>query len=783
MLPNYVEMAWRVIRKQRLYSILNISGLAVGLATTMLLLLWINNELGYDRFHAHHERIVKVMLNISSESQETQTYGWVAAPVAHAMQQEIPGVLQTSCSWDQKAAFRYHELASEESGMVADPAFLQVFNFPLLKGDRATALSQPNSLIITKKLAEKYFGPADPVGKIIRLDQTTDCRIVGVLADIPDNSSLQFDYLRPLPRPSGSEPWLEVKANVFAVVEPKLDDEQLKAQLQALTKRHLPDWLTGWAYFTHRLDDWYLRSNFKNGQNAGGGRIMYVQLFAIVAAFVLLIAAVNFINLSTARATERAREVGVRKAVGAGRWTLVRQFLGESLLLTALAGIIALILLVALLPVFNQVLQKQITIDWTNPLYWATYAMVLLVAGLLAGLYPAFVLSAFRPVRVLNGLRDNPGGGAAWLRKVLVIIQFTATSMLLVGTGVVYQQIEFIRNRNSGYQQHNMIRFDAKGFTERTAYQHAKTVLSNVPGVEAVSGASSNMQGTFGRNYVEWPGRGRPERVMFTVISGDHDLLTTLKVPLVYGRNFSVKYGRDSAGVILNEAAARRMGFKEPPGKHIRINSKEYQVIGVTKDFHVASVHQAIEPAVLLYNTPEIKFFFARLAAQNQANILKELNGAYQTLRPGIPLTFQFIDQEHDRIYRSELQIGALANWFSVIAILISCLGLFGLASFSVQRRTKEVAIRKVLGASLGSVFSLVTRDFVMLVFISLVIAAFPSWYLMNAWLHTFAYHTQMGVGIFVLVGALSIGLALLTVSWQSIRVALMNPVDNLRTE
>lgn len=783
MLLNYLKTARRVLRKQRLYSILNISGLAVGLATTMLLLLWINNELGYDRFHTRHERIVKVMLNISSESQETQTYGWVAAPVADAMKQEIPGVLQTSCSWDQKAAFRYQEITSEESGMVADPSFLQIFDFPLLKGDRITALNQPNSLIIARKLAEKYFGAADPIGKIIRLDQATDCKIVGVLADIPDNSSLKFDYLRPLPRPSGSESWLEVKANVFAVVEPNLDNEKLGAQLQALTKRHMPDWLTGWAYFPHKLDDWYLRSNFKNGQNSGGGRIMYVQLFAIVAAFVLLIAAVNFINLSTARATERAREVGVRKAVGAGKWALVGQFLGESLLLTGLAGLIALVLLVVFLPVFNELLQKQITIEWTNPHYWAIYVAMLLVAGLLAGLYPAFVLSAFKPVRVLNGLKDNSAGGAAWLRKILVITQFTAASTLLVGTGIVYQQIEFIRNRDPGYQQHNLIRFEAKGLTEPAAYQHAKTVLSSVPGIEAVSGASSSIQGTFGRNYVEWPGPGRPERVMFTVISGDHDLLTALKIPLLHGRNFSTQFGRDSSGVILNEAAARRMKLKEPLGKQIRVNNKEYQIIGVAKDFHVASVHQPIEPTVVLFNTPQIKFFFARLNTQDRANTLKKLNSAYQSLRPGIPFNFQFLDQEHDRIYHSELQIGALANWFSVIAILISCLGLFGLSSFSVERRTKEIAIRKVLGASLSSVFSLITKDFVGLVFIALMAAAFPSWYIMNKWLNTFAYRVQIGAGIFVLVGTLSIGLALLTVSWQSIRAALMNPVDNLRTE
>ncbi|SDF91544.1 ABC-type antimicrobial peptide transport system, permease component [Dyadobacter soli] len=782
MLRNYFKMAWRALRKQRLYSILNISGLAIGLATAMLLLLWIHHEYGYDRFHVNHERIVKMMLNISSDSQETQTYGWVAAPVADAMKREIPGVIQTSCSWEQKAVFTRREVTDEETGMVVDPAFLEIFDFPLLKGDQKTALRAPNSLIITRKLAEKYFGAADPIGQVVRLDQTTDSKIVGVLADIPGNSSLQFDFLTPLPKDPASESWLEVKANVFAMVEPKLTNIRLEQQLQTMTKRHLPDWLRGWSYFPHKLDDLYLQSNFKNGRNTSGGRITYVHFFTWVAVFVLLIAVVNFVNLSTARATERAREVGVRKAVGAGKWMLIGQFLGESMLLTGLAGIIALGIIAGMLPVFNNLLQKHIVIDWLNPLYWAAYLAVLLVTGLLAGLYPAFVLSGFKPVLVLNGLKTNAAGGAAWLRKGLVIIQFTAASMLLVGTGVVYQQIDFIRKKNLGYQQHNLIRFEAKGLTEPAAYQHAKTVLANVPGIEAVSGANASIQGTFGRNYVEW-GAETPERVMFTVISGDHDLLSTLQTRITQGRNFSTRFGRDSLAVILNEAAARRLKLKEPLGKQIRINTKEYQIIGITKDFHVASAHQEIEPTVILYNTPGIKFFFARISTQNQSIILQKLNTAYQTLRPGIPLNFQFLDQEYNRVYQSEMQIGSLAKWFSVIAVLLSCMGLFGLASFSVERRTKEIAIRKVLGASLASVFSLITRDFVGLVGIALVVAAFPSWYIMNAWLGNFAYSVHIGAGLFVLVGALTVGLAILTVSWQSIRAAIMNPVDNLRAE
>ncbi|GAB3930849.1 ABC transporter permease [Larkinella terrae] len=783
MVLNNFKMAWRLVRKQRLYSALNVAGLAIGLTTSLLLLLWINDELSFDRFHPNHARIIKVMLNISSDAQQTQTYGWVAAPVADAMKREIPGVLQASCSWEQKAVFHYQELTSEESGLAADQAFLQIFNFPLLKGNRATVLQTPNSLVITQRLARKYFGSTDPIGKIIRLDQTTDCKIAGVLADIPGNSSLQFDYLRPLPEPSARNSWLEVKANVFAVVDPKLDPEQLRLQLQALAKRHLPDWLTGWVYFPHKLDDWYLRSNFKNGQNMGGGRITYVRLFAIVVLLVLLIAAINFINLSTARATGRAKEVGVRKAVGAGKWALIGQFLGESWLLTGFAGLVALFLLIILLPVFNQLLQKQIVIDWTNPLYWLSYIGILVITGLLSGIYPAFVLSAFQPVRVLKGLRDRSTGGAARLRKGLVVVQFTTASMLLIGTGVVYQQIAYIRHHDPGFQQGNLIRFGAKGLTEPQAYQHAKAVLGSVPGIEGLSSSNASFQGTFGRNYVEWQEQVTSGKTMFAVITGDYDLLSTLKIRLLYGRTFSPQFGTDSSGVLINEAAARRMNFQKPLGQRIRVNNQAYQVIGVVKDFHIASMHQTIEPAVILYKTASINYFFARLSPQNRGAVLRQLENTYQTLRPGIPFAFQFIDQEYERVYHNELQIGTLANWFSAIAILVSCLGLVGLASFSVERRTKEIAIRKVLGASIGSLFFLLTRDFVGLVLLALVVAAFPSWYIMNEWLQTFAYHIRIGVDLFVLIGVLSVGIALLTVSWQSIRAALMNPVKNLRAD
>lgn len=779
MVQNYLKMAWRVILKQRLHSSLNVIGLATGLATTLLLLLWIEDELGYDHFHPNHQHIIKMMLNITSDAQETQTYGWVAPPVADAIKREIPGVLQTTCSWEQTTIFNYNEVRDEEKGLFADSAFLQVFHFPLVKGAPTAKFLAPNSILITQRLAEKYFGQDNPIGKIIQLDRTNDVIVAGVLANLPGNSSLQFDFLRPLPTPAAAGSWLEVKANVFAVLHPNTDFKQLRAQLNSMTERHLPEWLSGWAYFPHKLDDLYLRSNFKNGQYAGAGQITYVRLFGIVAIFVLLIATINFMNLSTAQSTRRAKEVGIRKAVGAAKGSLIRQFLSESSLLTFIAGLLALGIVLAILPLFNGLLQKQISIDWLNPLYWASYTALLSITSLLAGLYPAFVLSSFQPVKVLKGLNYKVIGSVIGLRKVLVVVQFTVTAMLLVGTGFVYQQIDFIRTRDLGFQQQDLIRFTSEDLQLPQTYQHAKAILSGIPGVESVSSSTSSFQGMYGRNYVEWNG----QRSMFALINGDYDLLTTLRIPIQTGRNFSPQFGADSSGVILNEAAVQSMNLQQPLEQVITVNGKSYKVIGVVENFHIASIHQQIEPTVILYNPKAVNYFFVRLNPHHRANTLRSLATAYQLLRPQSLFNFQFVDQEYERMYQNELQIGSLANWFSIVAIFIACLGLFGLASFSVERKTKEIGLRKVLGASVSSIFVLLNKEFIFLVILAQLLAAYPVWLVMNNWLGKFAYHAEIGIGVFVGVALLSIGIALFTVSLHSFRAALMNPVKSLRTE
>jgi putative ABC transport system permease protein len=784
MLRNYLTIALRNLAKHRTYSMLNIAGLAVGLSTTILILLWINEQISYDRFHAHHEQIYRVLLNVSPSGQQTQTYQLVAPVIATTVKEKIPGVsLATRCSQTEHPLFSYQDKHMAEKGYSVDPDFLKIFSFPLVKGDSRTALSEPNTLLITRQLAQKYFGQDEPVGKLIQLDQHTTYKVSGILADIPANSSLQFDYLRPLIESPGSGSWVDNNASVFLMVDRQADVGKVQAQLKALTHQHLPDWVKDREYFLQKFNDWYLRTDFENGQYAGGGRITYVRLFGVVALFVLLIACINFMNLSTARATGRAKEVGVRKVIGADRKSLIRQFLGESLLLTCLAGALSLGLVILILPHFNEVLQKQIFIEWDNPFYLASFTGILLLTGFLAGIYPAFVLSAFQPIKVIKGLREGITGGATWLRKALIVVQFTASVILIVGTGIIYLQIDFIRNRNLGYQKENLIWFDAKGITNSPRFELAKQQLAEVPGVKAVSIANTHFQGSYGRNYVEWTGKQEVEKAMFAIIHGDHDLLPTLQLKLRGGRNFSPTIASDSTSILINEEAARQMNLTNPIGQTVKVNNVTGFIIGVVKDFHIASVHSPIEPTLIAYRKKGPNLFFVRLDGRSIQNTLHLLEKSYKEIVPGYPFDYHFVDQEYEKMYRSELQIGSLSTWFSILAIFISCLGLFGLASFSVERRTKEISVRKVLGASIMNIFSLISKEFILLVMISLVLGSLTAWYLMNKWLGEFSYHVEVSPWLFALAGLLVLSIALLTVSFQAVKAALINPINSLRSE
>lgn len=792
MLRNYFKIAWRNLLRHGTYTGLNLAGLSVGLATTALILLWVTYEVSHDRFHAKHDRIHRVMLNLTPPSGETQTYESVPMPMADALKREVPGIERaTRYGWGERSLFSVNGTSITEEGRAAEPEFLRLFSFPLLRGNPATVLTEPNTLLLTEQLARKYFGSADPVGKVIRVDQTWNYRVAGVLADVPTHSSLQFGYLRPFRAEEiASKNWEMNNMQVFALLTPNADVPTVQTQLQRMARRYLPG-LKDRTYLLQALDDWYLRTDFKNGRYAGGGRIVYVRLFGFVAVFVLLIACINFMNLSTARATQRAKEVGVRKAVGANQRTLIGQFLGESLLLTFLAGGLAVGLVLLVLPFFNELLgkpyfgapdQTRLVIDWRNPWLYLVYGGVLLLTGLLAGLYPAFVLSAFRPVRVLKGLHDRATPGGIRLRQFLVVMQFTASILLLIGTVVVYLQIRFIQTLNLGYQKDHVVYFNT-GDIDIAHIEHAMKAFARTPGVRGVTRANTDFLGIGTKNYLTWPGQPADAQVLTGILNGDYDLLPTMGIRLRTGRNFSRAFGTDEANVLLNEEAVRQLKFRHPIGQTITVEGVTGKVIGVVRDFHLSSIHSRIEPLVIRCRPQETQLLFARIDGRDVPGTLRAMEQTYHALKPGFPLNYIFLDQGYDWMYRSERQVGTLANWFSGLALFVSCLGLFGLAAFTIERRTKEIGVRKVLGASVSHLLGLLSREFIVLVLIALSLAAVPAWYLMTDWLGQFAYHVELGWELFAGVGVLVLGIALLTVSFQAIKAALANPVKSLRSE
>ena len=786
MLRNYFKIAWRNLINHKAYSAINIVGLAGGLATTMLILLWVNDEISYDRFHLNQAQLYSVKMHMETGGGEIVTHPAMPQPLAPALKAEIPEIAYTTrTTWGDDKLFSYQDKTIEENGLYVDPDFLQLFSFPLIQGNVKTALTEPNTLLITEELANKYFGDSQPLGQIIRVNQEDDYKVVGVLKNIPANSSLQFGFLMPFRdryRDEGS--WGQNNTPTYVQLREGANTGQVDAKIKTFIAQHRPE-ATNETLFLHANADWYLRSDFKDGRYTGAGRIVYVRLFGVIAFLVLLIACINFMNLSTARASKRAKEVGVRKAVGATKEWLVGQFLGESLLITGLAGVLAIGLLLLILPFFNDLLEKQLSIS--NPLYLAAFGLILLLTGLVAGLYPAFVLSSYQPIKILKGLQERISSGAVWLRQSLVVIQFATSVLLVIGTIVIYQQIQFVQQKNLGYQKENLIWFDAKGLTGGTnaeRYEQARTELASVPGVRSLAVSNNKFQGPDNsRSDINWPGKPVGNDLLFDMIHGDYGLLPTLGMQLRAGRNFSRNFSTDTANVIINEEAARQMKLVNPVGQAITVGDLSGTIVGVVKDFNLSSVHNPIRPAIIRCRPWRTWLFFVRIDGQNAPATLDRLQTAYQKLLPGYPLNYHFVDQEYEKLYRSEIQIGQLANWFSGLALLISCLGLFGLASFTVERRTKEIGVRKVLGASLTSLFTLVANDFLKPILVALIVASPLAWYTMSQWLQKFAYKIELSWWVFALSGLLVVGVVLLTVSFQSVKAALMNPVKSLRSE
>ncbi|GAB4056092.1 ABC transporter permease [Spirosoma litoris] len=793
MLRNYIKIAWRNLWKHKLYGGINIFGLALGMACSLLIGLWVNDEWSYNRFLPGAENVYFVRLN-STYNGEIFTNDNTPGPLAATIQKDIPEVQYVTkfASWPNQLV-KVGEKAAKEVGYYATSGFFDVFQLPALAGDPRTALANPNQIVISRKMAEAYFSASpgsykQALGKQLQLDNTRYYTVGAVVENIPTNSTLRFDWVANFSL--FEQPWMREWGNnafrTYVRLQANTSTDKAEHTMRGLYARYT-QFDIPIALALQPIADVYLYGIFQNGK-AVSGRIEYVRIFSVVALFILLIACVNFMNLSTARSVLRAKEIGVRKVVGALRRSLLGQFLSESLLTSLLAVVLALGIVWLFLPIFNSIFDKQITLTFTDPLLWLSLLALVLVTGVIAGSYPAFYLSSLVPIRMLKGassaVQQRFGSGSVLFRQGLVVFQFALSIFLIVAMLSVSKQLNYVRTKSLGIDRENVVAIPLEGellFNRKEAFRQALSRSPLVASVAATNELPVNILST--SSTVNWPGRApnfHPE------ISGNYvgpDFLKTMNIRLLTGREFGTNGSADSSSYIVNEAAAKLMGMKNPIGKEIEFWHGKGPIIGLISDFHIQSLHQPIAPLILAFDDKNASYFLVKLRAGQTTQALADIKRITAEFNPNYPFAYQFIDEVYGRLYQSEQQLSALINYFGILAVVISCLGLFGLATFTAEQRTKEIGVRKVLGATVASLVTLLSQDFLKLVIIAIVIASPLAWWVTNQWLQNFAYKTDISWWIFALAGLLAIGIALLTVSYQSIKAALMNPVKSLRSE
>ncbi|QJW91468.1 FtsX-like permease family protein [Spirosoma taeanense] len=810
MVRNYIKIAWRNLVRNRAFSAINIAGLALGLATCLLISLYVLDELSYDRFNEKADRIVRVVFRGATEGGKINE-AHVMPPTAQTLLADYPEV-QTATRLRPGGLPLVtigENRFNEEKMAYADSTLFQVFTLPLLRGDPKTALAQPNTIVLTQTIARKYFGDADPMGKLLNLKGwNTACKVTGVLADIPANSHFHYDlFVSMASLPDASAPsWMTSEYFTYLVLPEGYDYKQLEAKLPQVVEKYMAPQLqkafgmslaqfrqkgNHLGLFLQPLTDIHLRSDFAFDLGTPGD-IRYVYLFGAVALFMLLIACINFMNLSTAGASKRAREVGIRKVLGSERLALTSQFLIESTLLTAIALLLAVGLVYLALPLFNDLAGKNLTLNFgAQPWLLPVLLLFGLLVGLLAGSYPAFVLSSFRPVSVLKGKftwSSNSGRSGISLRSGLVVFQFFISITLMVGAAVVYQQLSYIQNKKLGYDKEQVLILPETGALgqkeavfKELLRQDRRAVSVSMSGYLPAGPSQNN-------NFFVYPEANTSQIVKTLRYDVDYDYIPTLGIRMAAGRNFSEAYGTDSTGVIINETAAKTFGWKGGALNHILTNvdnegrGKTYRVIGVVRDFHFKSLHERITPLVMVLSRSS-GTLIAKVRTRDIADLLATLKQQWSELGVERPFVYSFLDDRFRETYLSEQKIGRVLGIFAGLTIFVACLGLFGLATFTAEQRTKEIGVRKVLGASVTSIVALLSTDFLKLVLIAILIASPIAWYAMNWWLQDFAYRIAIPWWVFVTAGALAVGIALLTVSFQSIKAALTNPVKSLRTE
>ncbi|MGA0555199.1 ABC transporter permease [Larkinella sp. VNQ87] len=788
MLRNYFKTAWRNLVKNRFYALINMTGLTTGLAVGMLILLWVQDELSFDRFHAKADQIYRLENEVGTGASK-QIWTVTVAPIAQMAKREVPEVKDAVRVTDGSiyALYKYqNKTFADEEVMFADPNLFTVFDFGLVKGNPANPFPDDNSVVLTETSAKRYFGDEEPIGKVITTDTKNSLKVTGVIPDFPKNSSIKGDLFLPMSlwfdvayssRKDGrnqNNDFHEFGYDTYLLLQPGVSTSALATKLRTIHLRNKSD-DTDLTYLLQALPDMHL---YKADGSEGG--METVRMFTIIALLILVIACINYVNLSTARSMLRAKEVSMRKIVGAAKTQLFMQFIIETALLFTLSALLAVGLMSLLMPFFNQLSGKQLVIDFSNSHIWSVIGLTITGTLLASSVYPALLLSSFEPLKALKGNVSARLTDAVF-RKALVITQFTLTVILISGMLIIGRQLEYIRSKELGYDKNHVFSFFGRDLGRR--FDVAKAELLQNPGIVDITRGNNNiveLGSQTGAN--EWDGKEPGETMMMRPMAIDENFIPFFKMKLPLGANFTGTVS-DSSHYILNETAVKTARIQNPIGKRFKLWDREGTIIGVVKDFHFSSMKQKIEPAIFYFNPKHAGRIYIKTTGKDALNAIAAAEQQWKKYNPENPFKYTFLDQTFDNLYKTEQRTATLFTIFTTIAILISCLGLFGLVAYTAQVRTREIGVRKVLGATIPGIIQLLAKDFVKLVLVSILLAVPVAWYAMNQWLQGFAYHITIQWWMFAGAGLLAMTVALLTISFQSIKAALMNPVKSLRSE
>jgi len=789
MLKNYLAVALRNIVRNKLFSFVNILGLSLGIGSALLIFMWVNDERSVDQFHTKIDRLYRIMENQKYTDGRLFTFSSTPGPMAPFIKDKFPEIeLATRITWPVNNLLEANEKVFFQQGRYVDPDFLEMFSLQWIAGDRLTALNNKTSIVISKEMAEKYFGNEDPLGKVFVMDKDESFTVTGVFDNIPTSSSWSFKYLLSFQyfwdeNGGWLHQWGNNNIRTWILLTEGTNPAALDEKLRHEIKEHEKD--SNVELFIQPLGEAYLHGNFENGKQSGG-RIEYVRIFFVVAIFVLLIACINFMNLATAQASKRAKEVGLRKVIGAFPHQLFRQFMGESFLTVFIGATLSLLFVLVVLPYFNDLTGKHLSLSLLDASVVLTFLGILFGTAILAGTYPALFISDYKPVQVLKG-QLSAGAGASAFRKGLVVVQFSLSMILIISTIVVFRQMQYMENREIGFDRENLFYIWMQG-SMYDKWSTFREQLSSMPGIEQVT-ASGQLPIDIGNSTygVEWEGKNPDDRILFTILTVDYDFLTTMKMEMQDGRTYDRGIVTDSAGFIVNEVAAAKFNFKEgATNQDLTVWGRKGKVLGVVKNFNFGSLHNPIEPLVMRVPSQKgesLSCLLVRSKANESQVALSSAEKLWKEYAPGYPYEYAFLNQDWENLYQAEGQRGKIFNALAGLSIVISCLGLFGLSAFSAERRTKELGVRKVLGASVPGLVGLMGKEFVVLVLLATIIGCPIGWYIMNGWLKNYAFHVEVGWISLVAAAMSCMIVSLGTVAYHSLKVSSTNPAVSLRYE